>query len=603
MEYDIVWVNEGFVLNDAEHIIMTSYIDLRPPGARTPITGLVRGCERKYALDDSETIMLSNPSRFREYGEGLILDMQEGLAREESAVTTQETAAESTRQRAVSELNEAFDLLDRPARLKYSESNTKSNTDTASKSFTYAKEWWAFCTSIQPAPDGWEAWRGTLTEDYDHVSVIGQPARFAHALAHMVADQLGPQLSEGSLTNSTGGVETEETKHKTQWVLHGPVVYTDSVYELLEGITNNEQRVAAQMFVKDREYAAQQEYRFVVLNEGAEQETVILRISGMMTDALKQTAHGLVRHARVPLSSEAELETEKPPARVEGPKSVAKQATARRRSAKREEWRFEARGPDGEVLSSDGGARESVKEQTVTWSQESEGDESHKPTHNVQSDRGTEEPFSIPAPFDPAGGPGKEQNDEEAAKEIALDEFDLDERESEDSEPAIPIWTATGRVYRSFEEMLNDPTYPMSPVGKVWQEDVNTPDEIAKTYRAIDVLDMKMKDIDEQSRRDIASAGWHAMLCIRNIYGRLGDIVDTVSVERDRFIVIRLKENETFKVRARIVIAPSGAYAYTVYSPKEQELGYGGLEWGTTFFPLGSEVEAFERLGWPKKVL
>ena len=603
MEYDMVWVNEGFVLNDAEHLIMTSYVDLRPPGIRIPITGLVRGCERKYALEDSETIMVSNPSRFRECGEGLILDVQEGLAREESVVTARETAAESTRQRAVSELNEAFDLLDRRMRLKYSESNTKSNTDTASKSFTYAKEWWVFCTSIQPATDDWEAWSETLPKDYDHVSVIGQPARFAEALAHMVADQLGPQLSEGSMTNSTGCVETEKTKHKTQWVLHGPVVYTDSVYELLEGITNNEQRVAAQMFVKDREYAAQQEYRFIILNEGAEQESVILQISGMMRDALRQTTHGLVRHARVPLSSGADLETEPPPARVEGPKPVAKQATARRRSAKREEWKFEARGPDGEVLSSDGGLRESVKEQTVTWSQESERDEPREQTHSGQSDHGTAEPLSTPDPLDSMGDPGNEQSDEEVAKELALDEFELGERQSEDDEPAIPIRTVTGRVYKSFEEMLNDPTYPMSPVGKVWQEDVNTPDEIAKTYRAIDVLDMKMNDIEEQFRQDIASAGWYAMLCIRNIYGRLGDIVDTVSIERERFVVIRLKENEASTVRARIVIAPSGAYAYSLYSPNEEQLGYGGLEWGTTFFPIGSQVEAFERFGWPKKVL
>ena len=603
MEYDMVWVNEGFVLNDAEHLIMMSYVDLRPPGTRTPITGLVRGCERKYALEDSETIMVSNPSRFREHGEGLILDIQEGLAREESVVTTRETATESTRQSAVSDLNEAFELLDRRMWLKYTESNTKSNTDTATKSFTYAKEWWVFCTSIQPATDDWETWRGTLPEDYDHVSVVGQPARFAHALAHMVADQLGPQLSEGSWTSSTGGVETEKTKHKTQWVLHGPVVYTDGVYELLEGITNNEQRVAAQMFVKDRKYEAQQEYRFVVLNEGAEQETAVLQISGMMRDALKQTAHGLVRQARVPLSSGAEVEADSPPAGAERPKPVSKQATARRRSAKREEWRFEARGPDGEVLSSDGGVRESVKEQTVTWSQESEEDESREPNHDGQFGHEQKEPLSTPGSVDSPDGLGEEQSDEEVAKELALGEFELDDRPSESGEPAIPIWTATGRVYRSFEEMLNDPTYPMGPVGKVWQEDVNTPVEIAKTYRAIDVLDMKMKDIDERFRQDVASAGWYAMLCIRNIYGRLGDIVDTVSIERERFVVIRLKESEASNVRARIVIAPSGAYAYSLYSPKEQELGYGGLEWGTTFFPLGSEVEAFERFGWPKKVL
>ncbi len=603
MEYDVVWINEGFVLNDAEHLIMTSYVDLRPPECRFPITGLVRGCERKYALEDSESILVSNPSRFREYGEGLILDIQEGLAREESVVTTRESSADSTRQRAISDLNEAFDLLDRSMRLKYSESNTKTNTDTATKSFTYAKEWWVFCTSIRPTTDDWEAWRGTLPEDYDHVSVIGQPARFAHALAHMVADQLGPQLSDGSVTNSTGGVETEKTKHKTQWVLHGPVVYTDGVYDLLEGITNNEQRIAAQMFAKDRRYSAQQEYRFVVLNEGADKETAILQISGMMRDALKQTAHGLVRHARVPLSSGAAVETKSPPAGAEGPRTVTKQATARRKSAKREEWRFEAKGPDGEVLSSDGGVRESIKEQTVTWTQDFEEEESCAPSHDAHGSPEPKEPFSTRCPVDSAEGIGEEHSDEEVVKDLALEEFELDERHSECDEPAIPIWTATGRVYKSFEELLKDPTYPMSPVGKVWQEDINTPEEITKTYRAIDVLDMKMKDIEEQFRRDVASAGWYAMLCIRNIYGRLGDIVDTVSIERERFVVIRLKEIEASNVRARIVIAPSGAYAYSLYSPKEQELGYGGLEWGTTFFPLGSEVEALERFGWPKKVL
>ena len=223
---------------------------------------------------------------------------------------------------------------------------------------------------------------------------------------------------------------------------------------------------------------------FAILNEGAEQETVILQISGMMRDALKQTDHGLVRHARVPLTSGAYLATESPLGNSEGPKPIAKQTTARKRSAKREEWRFEARGPDGQVLSSDGGLRESVREQTVTWSQESEGDESHEPTHNGQGDHETEEPLSTPDPLDSTGAPGKEQSDEKVAKELALDEFELDERHSQDDEPAIPIWTVTGRVYKSFEEMLSDPTYPMSPVGKVWQEDVNTPDEIAKTYQS-----------------------------------------------------------------------------------------------------------------------
>ena len=140
-------------------------------------------------------------------------------------------------------------------------------------------------------------------------------------------------------------------------------------------------------------------------------------------------------------------------------------------------------------------------------------------------------------------------------------------------------------------------------MSKIWEEDANTPDEIIATYRTIATLNMQMGYVEEQFRQDLASAGWYAMLCIRNIYSRLGDIVETVSIERHRFIVIRLKSSESLYAKGRIVIAPSGAYAYSLHLPKEEQLGYGGLEWGTTFFPIGSDVETLERYGWSKKVI
>jgi hypothetical protein len=39
---EVLWINESFGLNDAGHIIMTSYVDLRKPEDRTPIKSLVR---------------------------------------------------------------------------------------------------------------------------------------------------------------------------------------------------------------------------------------------------------------------------------------------------------------------------------------------------------------------------------------------------------------------------------------------------------------------------------------------------------------------------------------------------------------------------------
>ena len=290
MDNEFVWINEGFVLNDAGHVITTSFIDLRKPEDRTPIETLVRGCERKYALEECETLMISTPARFRSFGEELILDVQEGLAKEESVITSEETAAQATRRRAVSDLDQALPLLDTQMRPSYRETHT--NTETHNESVTYAKEWWILCTSIKPDDEEWDSWRDTLPDDYDHVSEIGQPAKFAQALARMVAEQVGPKGQEGFLRDTTEGSETAKTTHKTQWVMHGPVVYTDSVLHALDGIADSKHRLAASIFTKGRGHAPQREYRFAVLNEGADEELVVLQISGMMRDALKPTEHG-----------------------------------------------------------------------------------------------------------------------------------------------------------------------------------------------------------------------------------------------------------------------------------------------------------------------
>ena len=111
MDSDMVWINEGFVLDDAGNLITTTYIDLREDGSRTAIPALVKGCRREHAIEDVETILISKPERFREYGERLILDVQEGLAKEESVTVTEQTAAQATRRSAIADMNEAHELL------------------------------------------------------------------------------------------------------------------------------------------------------------------------------------------------------------------------------------------------------------------------------------------------------------------------------------------------------------------------------------------------------------------------------------------------------------------------------------------------------------
>ena len=107
----MLWINEGFVLDNAGNMITTSDIDLRDKDNRTVIPGLVKGCKREHALEGGETMRISKPELFWEYGEVLIRDEQEGFAKEESVMLTAETAVDAGKRRATADLNEARQLL------------------------------------------------------------------------------------------------------------------------------------------------------------------------------------------------------------------------------------------------------------------------------------------------------------------------------------------------------------------------------------------------------------------------------------------------------------------------------------------------------------
>ena len=361
--YEVLWINESFGLNDAGHIIMTSYVDLRRPEDRTPIKSLVRACERQYSLEDSQSIKVSTPSHFRSHGEGLIHDPQEGFAREDEVTERSRTSSDAPRERAVSDLNEALQLLDTNFRFWRTESlkHTETATERKSETLTYAKEWWIFCTSIRPDESEWEQWRRTLPDHYDHISGIGQPAKFAQALANMVAEQLGPLGKKGRYSSKIGNSETEWTEQPSQWVLHGPVVYTDSVYQDLKGITDPDMRMAAFIFTKGREHAQQREYRFAIINEGAENESEFLRMSGMMRDALLPTDNGLVRSAGTPAKSDPPPEVQHSEVPETKRTATTQERTRKRSAGERKEWRMEVRTSDGELLSSESGLEESLR--------------------------------------------------------------------------------------------------------------------------------------------------------------------------------------------------------------------------------------------------
>ena len=585
---DMLWITEGYMQDDAGNLVMTSYVDVREPGSRTPIRALVKGCRREHALEDSETVLVSPLKRFREEGANLIRDDREGLAKEETETVHPETPEQALARRQVEDLSDAIELLDSGITVK--RTITNRNVERSSESLTFGKEWWIYSTAVTPeTEDEWTAWRATLDPKYDHVSEIGQPAKFAEALARMVSEQLGPQSEDGTTTSTIGGTQGLESRHRSQWVLHGPVVYTDSVYEALSQEGEDEmaaaRHLAASMFTKSASHAAQREYRFVILRDGMVDDKVFLRISGMMRDALRLTEHGLVRRwPEAPAAARPELGAPKTAART-----VSHQrATTTERVGERTEGRWEAKGRDGRVLSSESERREHVRERTVAHEFEPADRTAEAPAVTGAKDTGGDA-APTPAPDDVA-----------AVKTLATEAIEpADGRGTEGGE--LVIHGVTGRAYGSFEEMFEDPAFPTGRTKQPWAEAALDADEVHGIYGMVATLAHKVTRVSSANRQDAASACWHAIQCIHNIVVRFGDIVATVAIERERFVVLQLKESEELQAKGRIVLAPSGAYAFCLQRRGVGPVGYSQGDVGLIFFPIGSQIEMFDGLGWRAK--
>ena len=457
MDTDILWISEGYMLDDAGNLVLTWYVDLREPGSRTPIRTLVKGCRREHALEDSETIQMSALDQFRGEGENLIRDPQEGLAKEESETVKPETPEQALQRQQIEDLNKAFELVDTEMKLKFDV--THRSVEGSSESLDFGTEWWIISTAITPETDEeWAAWRATLDPAYDHESVIGQPAKFAEALARMVAEQLGPQGDGASTTSAVGDSPEVRSEHRSQCVIHGPVVYADSVYEALAHEEDEASRIAASMFTKSASHAAMREYRFVILRDRDAAERVLLRISGMMRDALVPTTHGLVRVAPAPAKPATEVKAPDPTRSKQSSEVRHMRATSTERAAKRTAREAVAKGTDGRILASESERQEDVRERTVTHLHEPE-DGFPAPTGAL----GSKEPRHDTREMEESGDKGAvgepAPDDEAVVKALAIGHgAATEEAGAEGDGPAVD--GGAGQVFAWLKADVEDPAYP-----------------------------------------------------------------------------------------------------------------------------------------------
>ncbi len=604
----MLWISEGFVLDDAGNLISTSYVDLREPEERTKIHGLVKGCRRRYALEDSDTILISPPSRFRMAGKNLIRDPQEGRAREETETPIPETPEQANRRREVEDQNEAMELLleGMNSVSRVTRRLTHRSVRQTSKSLVFGKEWWIFSTSIAPDTEHDKvAWRKSLDPDYDHTSTIGQPAKFAQALGRMVTEQLGPQGRAAPLKTSLRGRYTTQSTYPSQMVLHGPVVYAERLHEALTRNADEATTVARYIFAKDVTHSAQREYRFAILCDRHVKNEQLLTVSGMMRDSLRPTTSGFVR--RAPRSvEERPTEEERSGARPSGKRTILHQSsTERERVTKRYTKRVRRRGSAGQLLWSASRETETVQEREVTRDSGTDPCGVRKPALPEAADDGGVRACGEQSICPDGTETESKATDEEAVKEIARQAVEPGSG-GRGRTLAIPILDdATGRISSQRAERVrkavDDACFAIPIISEPWAEKNLTEAEIRALYRIVATLADRVARVGREQRHVASSAALLAMQCVRNIYVEFGDIVDRVAMERERFVVFHLQRPELERSSGCVVVSPDGLCAYGLRGRGREWTSQGTCEQGIVWMPTDEQARMFEFLGWPRK--
>ncbi|MDE2901697.1 MAG: hypothetical protein OXP73_01570 [Chloroflexota bacterium] len=262
---------------------------------------LVKGCERRFALEDCDKIRLCTPSYYREDGTSLIWDMQEGVVVSSPRVEERlDNPADLDEERQID--------TDKTRRLPFDKAIARSAItslrvrETEESSLTYGDSCLIWCSSIKPCNNRqWSLWRASLEPSYDHISTIRDPHVFARALGAMAYDQKG-------LLGNAISFRNPETGHISQCsdlpVVYGPVIYVDDRRAYIEESSSDLEFMLRSVFAKNRTHRNQREYRFAILtNHSLRDNTLDLTVSTEMrwTVTMKQRIETSERTNRSPV--------------------------------------------------------------------------------------------------------------------------------------------------------------------------------------------------------------------------------------------------------------------------------------------------------------
>ena len=277
----------GVFLTPQGNNVQTVYVDLSGEVEAKGLC-LVKATKPQYDLATASTILLSRPKKFRHAGEVLIQDEQEGRARTSTSESVDVPSKEPELVgKRVSALNAALQLGRTKMSVSGSDKSKWSNTSAAA--VTFGRDYLIYCTSMRPSKDEEEAWMRSFPDCYTSLTPIYRPTQFAQGLGLGVCEHIGAHGKAKPTRAVFNGFRTVEERRRGQMVLHGPMLYVDNPYRCIAEAEPGWEKLSAMIFLKSRErnYAAQKEYRFAMLSIRPEVGEVFdLPVSGMLRDCL-----------------------------------------------------------------------------------------------------------------------------------------------------------------------------------------------------------------------------------------------------------------------------------------------------------------------------
>ena len=555
-------MTDSIMTSDGGQLLMVQYVDLGASSEDWAHVVLVKRIETEYSLVHSRTIRISSPQRFQDLGETLIRDDQEGRAHNRTEeYEKKEYAAERHEQ------EQALHQLGMPDVNLGSQNSW--NSDNHTESYTFSGGSWIYCTAIQPmSADQWQKLREALPPTYNDYTTIHQPRKFAQALGLMFMDQIGPNGRDGKFTHSSADTKAIVSLHDCQQVFHGPVLYTNNVYDFLDAHQNSALAKIYPLFVKDVKYQDQREYRFVIVgNDDLHNQCRDILVTGMMKDALSPVRNASsVRFERIPQDQRKDETISVTPKRY----SKRKDQTRRKRET-----------------------------QTRTISVGGEERRREELTREVIVSLTSESLFSGDVTSELLDG-------EERHTENVL------ERESESIKvDGVPMKTSNSETVRIgyIKNIDGDDDFFTIEDKKKAEEVIEHAKMLGQ--RVLDSPELRDRisqlfetTLDPVKKRsvDVTSAAWHGLCALVNLYSYFGDVVEEVDIEDERFVAICLKPSPKLHANGKLLVGPLGTYAYLLRKGAECTNGLGGEETKLVLFPDEEDAEKFAEFGWhPRK--